>query len=299
MQELMHRLIPVLETLTSEYEIILVDDCSRDQSWRVIEELARNNSQIRSLQLRKNQGQASATRYGLLFASYEIVVTMDDDLQHQPDQLVTLIDSFVDNPDIDCVFGIFEQKHHAKYRNVASRLMQHINVKAFQLPADVRTSGFRVMSRELAQCIAAQETANPAIAVLLFRCTNRVMSVPVAHSTRFVGSSTYSFSKQIRLALDNICNVTLFPLRMVSLLGFGGCVISFGLLVFYLIWYLLGNITVPGWTTVVLLLVFFCGILLVSIGLLGEYMIRILREVTPRPGSMIRQSIGFDKDVKE
>jgi dolichol-phosphate mannosyltransferase/undecaprenyl-phosphate 4-deoxy-4-formamido-L-arabinose transferase len=86
---------------------------------------------------------------------------------------------------------------------------------------------------------------------------------------------------------------------MVSLLGFGGCVISFGLLVFYLIWYLLGNITVPGWTTVVLLLVFFCGILLVSIGLLGEYMIRILREVTPRPGSMIRQSIGFDKDVKE
>ena len=132
--ELLRQLSGVLSRTAGGYELILVDDCSPDESWRVIRELAREYPQVQGFQLMHNEGQATATLCGLARARGEIVVTMDDDLQHPPDQLPKLLEALRTNPGLDCVLGYFEEKHHAFYRNVGSGLIRRINAAAFRLP---------------------------------------------------------------------------------------------------------------------------------------------------------------------
>ncbi|MDZ7761294.1 MAG: glycosyltransferase family 2 protein [Desulfovermiculus sp.] len=299
LHELSRQLLSFLGDLTDRLEIIFVDDCSPDRSWEVITELAEQDRRVRALQLSKNEGQAMATLCGLEQVQFETVVTMDDDLQHRPDQLAELIRTLWEHPELDCVFGVFTQKFHSRYRNLGSRIIQKLNVLAFDMPPDIRSSGFRVMRRNLVRCITLQKSANPVIAVLIFRCTTRVCSVPVLHAERYAGNSNYSMAKQFRLALDNICHVTFFPLRIVSFLGVTGCILSTLLGATYFSQYLAGQIHEPGWITIILLLTFFSGLILLSIGILGEYMVRIAREVSPKKSYIIRQQLNsrYEQEV--
>lgn len=295
LSELLRQLVGVLSKSESGYEIILVDDCSPDNSWQVIQELALLYPQIRGFQLMHNEGQATATLCGMARAAGEIVVTMDDDLQHPPDQLPRLLETLKAHPEIDCVLGYFEEKHHAFYRNVGSALIRKINAAAFGLPASVRSSAFRALRRPVLDAIVNQRTMSAAMPALLFGTTRRVMSIPVDHAPRHAGKSSYSFGKQLALALDNICNATMLPLRLVSVLGLLMCALSMVLVVFYLTRYFMGIIQVAGWATVVLLLTFFSGVTLLSLGVFGEYLVRVLREVRQRPMYVVRETTGEQK----
>jgi len=290
--ELARRLTTVLRTLGREHEVILVDDGSTDNSWEVIRDLTASYPGLGGIRLMHNEGQANATLCGLAHVSGEIVATMDDDLQHRPDQLPRLIDALEEDPRLDCVLGRFEEKHHAFYRNWGSALIRAINALAFRLPKGVRSSAFRVMRRPVADALVRHGTANPAIPVLLFGTTRRVRSLPIEHAPRHSGRSTYSLAKQFRLALDNICNATMLPLRVVAGIGLATCGLSVALLAAYLIRFLMGKIGVPGWTTVVVLVTFFSGVILLSLGVIGEYMVRVLREVRQRPNYFIREKAG-------
>jgi dolichol-phosphate mannosyltransferase/undecaprenyl-phosphate 4-deoxy-4-formamido-L-arabinose transferase len=290
--ELLRQLSGVLSSLEGGYEIILVDDCSPDNSWQVIRELSLHYPQLKGFQLMHNEGQATATLCGLARTSGGIVVTMDDDLQHPPDQIPKLLESLEAHPEVDCVLGYFEEKHHAFYRNVGSRLIRKINAVAFRLPPSVRSSAFRALRRPLVDAIVRQRSMSPAMAVLIFGTTRRVMSTPVDHAPRQAGRSSYSFGRQLGLALDNICNATMLPLRLVSVLGLLMCGLSMALVVFYLTRYLMGAILVAGWATVVLLLTFFSGVILLSLGVFGEYLVRVLREVRQRPMYIVREATG-------
>jgi dolichol-phosphate mannosyltransferase/undecaprenyl-phosphate 4-deoxy-4-formamido-L-arabinose transferase len=132
---------------------------------------------------------------------------------------------------------------------------------------------------------------------LLFDSTRRVMSVAVEHAPRFSGRSGYSLSKQLRLALDNICNVSMLPLRAVSALGFVICLLSVVFIVDILYHYLADRITVPGWTTLAVLVAFSSGVVLLALGIMGEYMVRILREVRRAPRYIERERVGFGRDT--
>ena len=290
--EFMRQLTQELDALGANYDVVLVEDCSPDNSWEVLQELVPQYPRASIIQLMQNEGQARATLCGLAHAKGDIVITMDDDLQHRPDQLPKLIDALLSDPGLDCVFGCFAEKHHAGYRNLASKAIRQINARAFGLPKDVRSSGFRVMHRKVAAAMVAQKTANPAIPALLFGSTRRVKSVAVEHAPRFAGTSNYTLAKQFRLAFDNICTVTMLPLRAVSALGLLVCTLSGGLVLFYLTRYLLGRIGVPGWTTVVILLAFFSGVILLSLGVMGEYLVRVLREVRQAPMYVVRNKVG-------
>ncbi len=292
LSELLRQLTGVLSPTEGGYEIILVDDCSPDESWRVIRNLAREYPQVKGFQLMHNEGQATATLCGLARARGEIVVTMDDDLQHPPDQLPKLLEALKARPDIDCVLGYFEEKQHAFYRNVGSGLIRKINAAAFRWPPGMRSSAFRALRRPLVDAIVRQRTMSPAMPVLIFGTTRRVLSIPVEHAPRHAGRSSYSFGKQLGLALDNICNATMLPLRLVSVLGLLMCVLSMILVVFYLTRYFMGAIQVAGWATVVLLLTFFSGVTLLSLGVFGEYLVRVLREVRQRPMYIVRETTG-------
>ena len=289
--ELLRQLTQQMEDIGKSYEVILVDDASPDDSWQVIKDLAPQYPMVMAIRLMRNGGQAFATLCGLENARGEIVITMDDDLQHPPDQIPKLLDTLKSTPDTDCVFGYFEEKKHAAYRNLGSRAIRWINARAFGLPSGVRASSFSAIRKQLADAIVMQRTRNPAISVLLYGSTQQIASVPVQHQERFSGESNYTLAKQFRLALDVICNVSMLPLRAVSLLGMTICLLSGVLVAFFLCRYFAGQTGVAGWTTVVILISFFSGVILLSLGVIGEYLVRILREVRGGPRFTIREMV--------
>ena len=290
--ELLRQLCPELDGMHRSYEIIFVDDGSPDKTWDVVRELAESHRTVRAVQLMRNRGQAFATLCGLSHARGQIVVTMDDDLQHPPGELPKLLDALESNQDLDCVFGSFPDKQHAAYRNFGSRIMSWVMQKAFHLPRNLRSSSFRAMRRTLVRAILDHRTANPSLAVLIFSSTSRIKSIAVEHAPRYAGNSQYTIAKQIRLALDGICNVSVFPLRAISCAGMAICGLSVVMIAIFLYKYATGAIGVPGWTTVVVLLSFFSGMILLALGVFGEYMVRILREVRGTPPYVERQCIG-------
>jgi dolichol-phosphate mannosyltransferase/undecaprenyl-phosphate 4-deoxy-4-formamido-L-arabinose transferase len=289
---LLEQLAGEMKKLGRSYEVVLVDDASPDNTWESVRQLASGDSRITAVQLMRNCGQAIATLCGLSHARGRIVVTMDDDLQHRPDQLPKLLAVLESDPGLDCVFGCFPEKRHTWYRNIGSHVIHWVNSRAFAIPAGVRSSSFRALRRPLVTAMLAHQTRNVAMAAVLYSSTMRVACVQVEHAARQNGTSNYTLARQLRMALDNLCNVTMMPLRAVSILGTCVFVLSMGLSCFYLARYMVGQIGVPGWTTVVLLQSSFAGLILLSVGIIGEYMIRILREVRGAPRFVERDIVG-------
>lgn len=294
LQELIRRLNEVLSKCCPSFEFILVDDASQDHSWSVINSLSAEYNAIKGVQLMKNSGQANATLCGLGYCSNEIIITMDDDLQHIPEQIPLLIEPMISDPDIDCVFGIFKEKKHSLYRNIGSSLKSRLQKITFGLARDVKTSGFRVLRKHLARQLCQINTMNPSLAVLILNCTRNVLSVPVVHGNRCFGKSNYTVAKQLRLAFDNICSSSVLPLRIITFMGIGLCAVSLFMVVYFFIRYLFGYIGVQGWTTLVILISFYSGILLLSMGIFGEYLVRVLREVSHAPPYMVRRTTDSD-----
>ena len=272
-----------------DFEIVLVDDASPDDSWSVIQGLAATTPNLHAIRLMRNSGQVKATLCGLSHARGEIVITMDDDLQHRPDQLPLMLAELESRPEIDCVFGVFPQKRHAKYRNVGSRVIQWVNKKAFGLSGKLRTSSFRCMRRPLVDVLLTHRTRTPSLLHMIMTSTSRIDWIEVEHADRYAGESNYTIERQLLLAFDNICSVSMLPLRFVSMLGGVSFCLGLAVAAHALIDKLTGSTTVSGWTTVVILVALFSGMILLSLGIIGEYLVRILREVKSGPLYQVRE----------
>jgi polyisoprenyl-phosphate glycosyltransferase len=246
----------------------------------------------------KNSGQTRATMTGINLASGEIVITMDDDLQHDPQLIPRLLEELKKDSGYDCVFAYFPEKKHAAYRNIASKIISWINARAFG-DREIRISSFRMMRGYIAQIIRQNQSNSATVGGLILANTSKVKYVPIPHHERFHGKSNYTVAKQLKIALDNICSVSMLPLRMISATGLMAATLSGFLLCYFLLKYLTGGITQPGWTSLVTLITFFSGLILLSLGVIGEYLVRVLRELQNTNITMIRQSIGFrsNKDL--
>ena len=152
---LLEQLAGEMKKLGRSYEVVLVDDASPDNTWESVRQLASGDSRITAVQLMRNCGQAIATLCGLSHARGRIVVTMDDDLQHRPDQLPKLLAVLESDPGLDCVFGCFPEKRHTWYRNIGSHVIHWVNSRAFAIPAGVRSSSFRALRRPLVTAMLA------------------------------------------------------------------------------------------------------------------------------------------------
>lgn len=293
--ELLRQLTETLDEMGDSYEVILVEDASPDNSWQVIEQLVPQYPRVSAIRLMSNAGQQKAVMCGLSHARGEIVITMDDDLQHPPDQLPVFLDALRSHPHVDCVFGHFDEKQHAGYRNLGSRMILWVNARAFGLPRNLGWSSFRAMRKSVVGAILANKTLNPEINALALASTPHVVSIRVEHGPRYAGKSNYTLAKQFRLAFDNICNVSMLPLRAVAATGVGMCLLSAVLVVTFLVKYFRGQSAgVAGWTTVVILISFFAGVTLLSLGVIGEYLVRVLREVRGAPRYLERERIGSE-----
>jgi glycosyltransferase involved in cell wall biosynthesis len=268
----------VFENAGLSYELILVNDGSRDGSWDVIAEKARGNPRVTAVDLLRNYGQHHANLAGLREASGDYVITMDDDLQNPPDQALLLIDEAMRGRDV--VFGQFEQKQAAKHRRLGSKAINMINHRIFGQPPDLAISNFRILRRDVVDRICASRTAHPYITGQALLYSSNRSHVPVRHERRSVGRSNYSLARIVRLVLTILFSYSSFPLRLGALIGFAIAGLSFVLGAIYLVLGLIGATQVRGWTTLVVLLAIFNGFTIALLSMLGEYVTRTLNAVS-------------------
>ncbi len=286
--ELVERIIAAMDGLDLAYEIVLVNDASPDGTWNAIEQLVAEYPCVRGFDMLFNVGQFRATLCGLEHARGELIVTMDDDLQHPPEEIATLLEAIRARPEVDCVIGAYRRKRHGPIRRLGSRVMAHLNEAFYGKPRDLTITSFRVLRRQVAQAVCAHGTAKPIISPLLLRSTRRIVNVQVDHCPRPKGRSGYSLPRLVQITLDNLIGASTLPLKAVSLLGLASAAGSVVLGLVYLFRYLTGAIGVPGFVTQVLLITFFGGMTLLSVGILGEYVLRIIHEVARPPRYIVR-----------
>ncbi len=293
LEELVHRIETAMRPLNATWEVILVNDVSPDFiTWPKIKELAARHPWVRGVDLLYNTGQFRATLCGLKHACGAFVITMDDDLQHPPEELPKLVETMRENPEMDCIMGRYETKQHSLVRNLGSRLVASLMRRLYSKPTGVTTTSFRIMTRDFAKTLLLYRIAHPQLGPLTVRLTRKVMNVPVKHHSRTRGRSGYRFGKLVTETWQSITNASLAPLRWVSVMGAMSAMAGFLFGITLVLRRALGGIRVPGYTSIMVVVVFFSGMILLGIGIVGEYLGRVIQELTGMPRFQVRRTTG-------
>ena len=247
----------------------------------------------------RNYGQANATMCGLKYAKGEFIITIDDDLQNPPEEIPVLIESIENDPQLDVLYGTPTEKRHASMAQIGSNLLNWISSRIFTRGKSIKLTSFRIMRRNVVDYLLTIDTPHPAPGALLFTITPRIKNVTVRHEPRTVGKSGYTLSKIYRLTLSKFLSFSTLPLRFLAISGVLGIFFSFILGLSYFIKYLFGGIKMPGFTTLVLLLIAISGFNFFAFGIVGEYLIRILQAVYGTPQYQVRHSIGMVESVSK
>jgi len=289
LSELAERLIESVESMNISYEIIFVNDCSKDSTLCELKKIATRHTQVKAIDLMYNIGQFRALICGFEISRGNFVVTLDDDLQHPPEEIKKLYNTIKQYDEIDAVFGKYQEKKHSLFRNIGSSFINFINNKIYGKPKKLAMSAFRIMRRELVDAVVSHRTISPVIGALILKSTNRIINVEIEHHARKYGKSNYNFLKLLKATLDNVMNFSSLPLQVISMIGIIVSFISFLLSIFLFVRHFITNDTLPGWTSIMVMLNFYAGLILILLGLIGEYLIRILMEVNGTPKYKIRK----------
>lgn len=289
LEDLVTRLVSVLDRLRFDFEIVLVEDGSPDNSWEVLKHVQLvHPSRLVTIQLMRNFGQPNALMCGFRHARGRYIVTMDDDLQNPPEEIPKLINAIAASG-LDLVYGHYDEKQHEYWRNLGSRLVNFFYRLVFR--SNRTTTSFRIMRRQIVESILTYDLNFTYIDGLLAWNTQRIGEVVVEHHPRSAGRSGYSGSKLFVLALNLFTNFSLLPLQVASGLGLlvacGGFLCAF----YYLVRYLVVGINVPGYASIIITVLVLGGVQLLSLGILGEYLGRLHLNVNRKPQYVERQVI--------
>ena len=277
------------ETIKEEFELILVDDGSRDRSFAVMQELREKDPHVKIIQMARNFGQHPALLCGFAHAKGEFIVTMDDDLQHQPEELPKMINVMKERDDVDVIIASYEGRKHNLIRKLGTKLSVWATSKMLGKDPNLQITSYRLIRRFLVEAMLKTNTYLPQIGNLLVLSSNRIINVPVQHAARAYGKSGYSFRRLVKDLIYDITAHTAFPLLMVRNIGIASFLVSFLLGIYYLVRYFLCGISVEGWTSLMLVMLAFFGLTLLSIGIIGIYLMNILNEAKKMPHYVIRQ----------
>ncbi len=291
---LFERLERVLVRVNGEYEIIFVNDGSQDNSWEVIRQLAGKSPRVRGIRLMRNYGQHNALLAGICAAQYEVIVTMDDDLQHPPEEIPALLAELEKGYDV--VYGIPETEKHGLWRDVFSRFMKWLIGAALDIPHIPRSGAFRAFRAQLRQAFLDYRSQFVSIDVLLSWGTEKFGFVTVRHEPRYAGKSNYNFRKLVRHTFNMLTGFSTLPLRLASLLGFVFTIFGLLVLIYVVGRYLLEGSPVQGFPFLASVIALFSGVQLFAMGIFGEYLARMYFRLMGRPSSVIRDRVGFNSD---
>ena len=287
---LVRRLQPVLEAEAAEYELVLVNDGSSDRSWDVICELSVMHQWLRGINLMRNYGQHNALLCGIRSARYEIIGTMDDDLQNPPEEIPKLLKKLGEGYDV--VYGTPQKEQHGFWRDMASQVTKAVLKSTMGIQVARNVSAFRAFRSDVRNAFADYQGPFVSIDVLLTWGTTRFAAIPVRHDERREGLSNYTFRKLLTHALNMMTGFSTLPLRLASVVGFGFSIFGFAVLAYVVGRYLIQGSSVPGFPFLAAVISIFSGVQLFSLGIIGEYLARMHYRSMSRPYCVIRDKIG-------
>lgn len=285
--ELAARLAAVLPTVSEQYELILVEDDSRDRSWDVIRELAEQYPWVRGLKLMRNSGQHNALLCGIREARYPVIVTLDDDLQHPPEEIPTLLAKLDEGYDV--VYGTPQREQHGLWRDLASRITKLALQSAMGAETARQVSAFRAFRTRLRKAFEVYRGPFVSIDVLLTWGATRFAAVPVPHYPRQVGKSNYTFRKLVIHAMNMATGFSAVPLQLASWIGFAFTLFGALILVYVLGRFVIEGGSVPGFPFLASIIAIFSGVQLFVIGIFGEYLARMHFRLMDRPAYTVAE----------
>jgi glycosyltransferase involved in cell wall biosynthesis len=279
-------LVPAVADALADYvfELVLVDDGSRDGSWRAIENLSAEYAFIRGMRLARNFGQHNALLCGIRAARYEVTITIDDDLQNPPREIPRLLAKL---HAYDVVYGTPRKESHGLLRDMASRITKIALQSAMGAETARNVSAFRAFRTALRAAFADYHGPFVSIDVLLTWATVRFTSVPVDNPPRPIGASNYSVSKLLTHAINMMTGFSTVPLQIASMSGFALTIFGAGVLAYVLLRYFIQGSSVAGFPFLASIIAIFSGAQLFSLGIIGEYLARIHFRTMQKPSYVV------------
>jgi undecaprenyl-phosphate 4-deoxy-4-formamido-L-arabinose transferase len=270
----------VLPGVADEFELVLVNDGSPDQSWQVITSLARSRPWVRGIDLMRNYGQHNATLCGVREARFEVIVIMDDDLQNPPCEIPKLLEKLEEGYDV--VYGVARKRQQAWWKTLASVIVKRAIAYVMGLRTVRDIGAFKAFRADLRKAFENFRSPDVLLDVLLSWGTSRFASVPVDEAPRTVGKSNYNLFKLIKVSLLVLTSYTTIPLRFASIVGFFFTLFGVGVLVYVLtIYFTLGSI--EGFPFLASTISIFSGVQLFALGIIGEYLARVFERTGGHP----------------
>lgn len=269
------------------YEIILINDGSEDNTYAVLHSLAENNPRITAVNLAKNFGQDAALMAGYTYATGDYIISLDDDCQNPPEEAHKLIARIEEG--YDAVFGKYHVKQHSAFKNWGSRLNDKMATALLKKPKDLTLCSYFIMTSFVKDEMLRYDSAFPYIWGLILRTTDHISNVYIEHKRREIGDTTFTFGKLVMLWLNGFTSFSVKPLRLASLLGGFFSLLGFLLAVIMVIRQIIHPEPITGWTSLMCTLLIVSGINMMMLGLAGEYIGRIFISQNKSPQFVVRQ----------
>lgn len=292
LDELHFRLVKVFKGMHANYEIIMVDDGSSDGSYLKLKELRQKDKNVKIIKLIKNFGQQSALICGLNHTSGKYIVTIDDDLQNPPEEIPKLLKELKQGYDL--IIGIPKIKRHNIFRNFRSSLITWLINSILGFTRDIKRSSFKVFTKEVCDNVVKIKSSFPYLPAYIAQVVSfdKITNVVISHNERRYGNSNYSLKDLIKFLYNLIFNYSLIPLKIMSAIGLllSTASIIYGIIliirkVFFSVVFL------HGWLSIIVFVAFLGGLILFTLGIVGEYLIRIITELTGKPIYIVEEKI--------
>lgn len=277
------------ENIKAGYEILFIDDASQNpKTWDTLKKIQTIDPSVKIVRLTRNFGQQAATLCGLEIAKGEYIITMDDDLQHAPEDIPLLIQK----QEHDIVVASFKNKQHGFFKKLNSSIKGKMDEWLIGKPANIRLSSFRMIRKDIAENMLRIYTPFPYIPALMLYVTRDIVNAEAQHGKRAAGSSGYSTVKLLKLFSNLLINNSSALLKFIGAFGITISMLSFLTMIYFVIKKLTYGIEITGWTSLMAAVLGIGGLLLFSVGILGEYLVRLIAGAEKRPAYIIREIRG-------
>lgn len=279
-----------------ECEFVLVNDGSTDGTYEQIQKLGKKYSFVKGINLLRNFGQHNALMAGLHYTSGDYVLGMDDDMQTHPSQIFKLIEKMEEG--FDVVYGRYGKKKNNAAKNLSSKLNEVSSRILLGRPKHIVSSNFWIITKQVAEEVIKYDSFNPYIDGIFYRVTHNIGNVEVEHHKREVGTSNYTFQKLLRLWLA-YWNYSVIPLRISSMIGAAMAGVGFLASFITVIRKLLDPSMLMGWASTICIMTIFFGLVLLSLGIIGEYLGKIILTINHTPQFIVREMVNVEKNTAE
>ncbi|WP_296022569.1 glycosyltransferase family 2 protein [uncultured Treponema sp.] len=275
------------------WELILVNDCSPDNSWTEIKKVAAENNNITGINLRKNGGQDLAILAGLNHAKGKWIVIMDDDLQHSPYDIPKLYTQA--QKGFDVVYADFKQKKQKLWKNLGSWLNGKVSEITLGKPKGIYLSPFKIVSGSVVKEMCKLNNLFPYIDGLIFQVTKNITQINIEHHKREYGKSNFTLLKSMQVFFRMMFGFSTFPLNFATYIGFFSATMGFVLAIYFLVKFLLGLEPLTGWTSLIMVILILGGLILLALGIIGKYVGQMYLTINNSPKYIVKETVGYEE----